>query len=120
MTANVRPFSKDVERHPSLYIFAQVIPLWQARTRKEMQLNIRGEQGGVMFDFGFSDPTTPAEIELFMTMLGQAEKLQDLRLLIDEMKQHGGSDSLIRQYVMQADILIHELRGATPDGVLMA
>lgn len=109
--ASERLFSKDVERHASLYIFAQVIPLWQKKTNKAMQLKVRGEQGGVMFDFGFSDDTGPEEIDLFMQILGKAEKLQELRLLIEEMKQHGGSDSLIRQYVMQAEILVHELKG---------
>ena len=105
-----RSFFKDVERHRSFYVFAQILPIWKKRTGKDIKIVVSTQDDGVMFDFGFSDNTTEEEVQWFMFILGRAERLQELQLLIDEMKNAGSSDAVVRQYVMDAEILIHELK----------
>lgn len=108
-------FAEDLQRLAAFKVFMRALPGWCRENGTSVSFNIVGNADEVEVGFGMPpEMATDAAAQSLMERLRSEERLMELELLVDEMRNVGVAGALLDPMIIEATELAHLLHPGVP------
>lgn len=103
-------FLRDVGRITALNVFARAFPVWTRRHGKTVSVQCVGHlDGSVEINLGLPPGSSEVQANEVVELLEQCQRLADLQVIVQEMRQAGVAPAILENYIMQGEALAQKL-----------
>lgn len=108
-------FAEDLQHVAAFQLFFRALPSWCHENNTSVTFKIVGT--GDEAEIGFGMPAKDISESMFqslMARLGEEQRLMDLTLLVDEMRNVGVGSEILDPMIIEATELAHRLHPGVP------
>ena len=103
-------FAEDVQKLACFQAFMRALPAWCREHKTSVTFQITGDSNDVQIGFGMPPADMSEEAaQSLMARMGEEQRLMELSLLIDEMRNVGVGPEILDPMIIEATELAHRL-----------
>lgn len=102
-------FAAQVAEIEALKVFSRALPVWVAKHGTSVSVSFFATEEGVMINLGLPEHATPQMADDVIATLRDAERMSQLELLVDQMRNVGVAPEVLDPMIKEAEDLAQRL-----------
>lgn len=102
-------FAAQVAEIEAFKVFARVLPAWSAQNNTTVSFSMKASAEGLEINLGLPASATPQMADSIIAMLKDAERMSQLELLVDQMRNAGVAPEVLDPMIREAEDLAFKL-----------
>ena len=96
-------FAGQVAQIDALKVFARALPVWAKRYQTSVSISLMATEEGLEINLGMPASATPAMADQVIQIIREAERMFQLELLVDQMRNAGVAPEVIDPMIKEAE-----------------
>ena len=96
-------FAGQVAQIDALKVFARALPAWARKNKSSVSISMVATEEGLEINLGLPASATPTMADEVINMLREAERMAQLELLVDQMRNAGVAPEVIDPMIHEAE-----------------
>lgn len=102
-------FAAQVAQIDAFKVFSRALPVWVAKHGLSVSVSFVANADGVMINLGLPERATPQMADSVISLIKDAERMSQLELLVDQMRNVGVAPEVLDPMIREAEELAERL-----------